>query len=633
MQCTTCGFDNVGDARFCGECGAALAVPKPIPDAPSSVHQPVARPRHLSAKLPSRALLLTIAAILLVGGPAYWWTNKAPGRYEPDNGGLFPILIDGKHGYMDASGKTLITPQFDGAEDFSEARAAVRVGSKVGYIDDEGTIVITPQFEWGGPFRYGRAQVTMCCSEPGKNSARSGFIDTDGRIIGSPTFGFTTPFSDGLAAAQFADGATGFINRDGKLVIIGVLSFSGFSDGVAPALRHPGGETTGFIDTQGKWVIEPQFEAAEGFANGLAPVKVGGRWGYISHNGKFVINPQFEEAGEFYDGWALVGDGGKRWFVNTEGTQLGTAKFDGGREFRSGRAAVKISDHWGFVDESGTIVIQPQFAAAGSFQNGLAHVLVAGKWAYITTSGEFVVDPFPGRIGIPKSPVREVWHLRPPTEARSGSTAQLLLRRDGATVTGFYWSNAAEPRLLAPIKGEARSDGTLTFADDTGLSWNGTFRSSVLIDGTQTASGQDSTVRLYLARDATSEEVTTAENQVAAAAALRIERTRVEAALAGKWFGLFSEVPNAQLSITRQDGSYTAVLLYGPWREALRVEIRADNAIVLVGTSVESVDGSSTSSFNLDTLEIRLSDDGTRLTGQFRDGRTTGPVSMTRNPN
>lgn len=46
-----------------------------------------------------------------------------------------------------------------------------------------------------------------------------------------------------------------------------------------------------FIDGSGKMVVQPQFQDAGKFEEGLAPVKVNGRWGYINKDGKYVWNP------------------------------------------------------------------------------------------------------------------------------------------------------------------------------------------------------------------------------------------------------------------------------------------------------------------------------------------------------
>jgi hypothetical protein len=53
-------------------------------------------------------------------------------------------------------------------------------------------------------------------------------------------------------------------------------------------------------------VIQPQFDEAEAFSEGLARVKIADKWGYIDKTGKLVISPQFDEAEAFSEGVALI---------------------------------------------------------------------------------------------------------------------------------------------------------------------------------------------------------------------------------------------------------------------------------------------------------------------------------------
>ncbi|HEY9602120.1 MAG TPA: family 10 glycosylhydrolase, partial [Allocoleopsis sp.] len=53
-------------------------------------------------------------------------------------------------------------------------------------------------------------------------------------------------------------------------------------------------------------VIQPQFEQADAFSEGLARVKTGDKWGYIDPKGKFAIPAQLDEANSFSEGLALV---------------------------------------------------------------------------------------------------------------------------------------------------------------------------------------------------------------------------------------------------------------------------------------------------------------------------------------
>ena len=246
MRCK-CGFENAADARFCGNCRLALG------DAPGNAAPPpfVATGVGRAAARPlSRKGMVIVAAAVVVAAAGYWWFNRPPGLYKADNGGLYPININGKYGFMDRSGKTVITPQFDLAYGFSEGLAHVRVGNKSGYINPKGVSVITPQFDDAMQFQYGRAAVKQCCGlwAEQNGSNRFGFIEKDGKYISSPEFHCVgTGFSGDLVSVQTADGALAFMNRSGKVVLS----------------------------------VKTESLRAIGFAAGLAPTASGGKWGIL----------------------------------------------------------------------------------------------------------------------------------------------------------------------------------------------------------------------------------------------------------------------------------------------------------------------------------------------------------------
>jgi hypothetical protein len=107
----TLGSAAIAD-RLLGTCPSstvpnnAVASPTAPPAAAGSGRAP-ATPAFRAG--PSRLL----PWLVVVAAAGYWWMNRPPGRYKPDNSGLYPINVDGKYGFMDRSGKTVITPQFD----------------------------------------------------------------------------------------------------------------------------------------------------------------------------------------------------------------------------------------------------------------------------------------------------------------------------------------------------------------------------------------------------------------------------------------------------------------------------------------------------------------------------------------
>lgn len=425
MRCK-CEFDNPEGARFCGRCGSPLGEGSQLSNsaAPPKAYTPMpaVAPRGGSSR--SRGMLLVAVALIAAAG--YWLRHHSPARHS----GLYRISANGKNGFMDRSGKTVIAPQFDGARGFSEGLAAVKVGAKFGFIDTRGEIVITPQFDevWGPfseglapvqvgtkfgyintqglvaitpqfdfakPFRNGRAAVKLAGGpnwdghdvKIGHASAnRYGYIDKKGQYIGMPGllyveagFGLKRGWVDEVTLIRTVDDRIGILNDAGKVVIVDRADQIGagdFADGLAPAAVAG---KWGYVDSRGGWAIAPQYEGASWFTDGLAPVRVGQRWGLIDRSGKFVVNPQYDHVFGIAEGYAIVetGEGtipgctycGNYSFITTKGEPVGSALF-----------AQHLNS-----DGSSSSPVNP-------FSEGLAAVKTDGGWGFIDGTGKMVID-------------------------------------------------------------------------------------------------------------------------------------------------------------------------------------------------------------------------------------------------
>jgi hypothetical protein len=89
--------------------------------------------------------LIFILICLAVLGSLSCGEKEVSFQAKEESSGLFLIVQSGKYGYIDRSGKYLINPQFDIAEDFHEGLAQVESGNKRGYIDKTGKYVWNPQ--------------------------------------------------------------------------------------------------------------------------------------------------------------------------------------------------------------------------------------------------------------------------------------------------------------------------------------------------------------------------------------------------------------------------------------------------------------------------------------------------------
>jgi hypothetical protein len=201
---------------------------------------------------------------------------------------LLPVKVSGKWGYVNGSGQLVINPQFDYAEEFHEGRGRICLGkpcdfwdsyssspspsnnSLWGFIDTSGKVVITPQYPEASDFSEGLASVCVgdCSANPILPFSR-GYIDHDGKLVIPTQFGIASNFSEGLAQVCIGkcqwDKDTGY---SGKF---------------------------GFIDHSGHFVINPQYDNELDFKNGYAKVFVGkgtdAKTGYIDKTGKTIWQP------------------------------------------------------------------------------------------------------------------------------------------------------------------------------------------------------------------------------------------------------------------------------------------------------------------------------------------------------
>ena len=175
-------------------------------------------------------------------------------------------------------------------------------------------------------------------------------------------------------------------------------------------------DTYGYIDSNGKLAIEPQFLYAEAFSEGYARVVVEGTYkdlfGVMITNPVTYINTQGEHCIGYFSGGqnfnenrAVVTDSQNNlYLIDSSGTVINKLPDDAVNIYThlwddysvmSDSRLLFISENTrlcGFFDESGNVVIQPIFRGAHSFSDGLAAVeLEDGTLGYINTAGEIVI--------------------------------------------------------------------------------------------------------------------------------------------------------------------------------------------------------------------------------------------------
>jgi hypothetical protein len=319
---------------------------------------------------------------------------------------LFPAPIKQvggtKWGYIDAKGKFVLPAIYDEARDFHEnGLAIVRSGDQSGVIDSKGYFIVKPKYDTIQPFSEGRAIVN--------DRQGTKVIDESGKEITEKAYSVIIPdYKEGRVAAAIEDEhgqyEYGYLNKRGKEVIpLIYVSTSDFKDGKAIVKTKEG--TFQLIDLTGKVLKSFPYAFVGHYCQGLLAFKKteDGKFGFIDEEGRIVIEPRFTDAEPFIDGRAIVavseGNEARYGLINQKGhfvikpnynnlMNLGENRFAVGKERQPEQPCIKSI--YALGDSEGHILTGFIFNEITTFEEGLASVSDDQHTFFIDKSGRRV---------------------------------------------------------------------------------------------------------------------------------------------------------------------------------------------------------------------------------------------------
>lgn len=295
-------------------------------------------------------------AIALMGAMVFTACNGDSKTPEGDTTKLWPAGENGseKWGFMDKSGKLVIKADYDRVYGFSCGWALVVDGNDKTYIDKNGKSGKVPDTDTYYTYFY------------------------HDRIS----------FKDGDLYGKWDNNFVEVIPADYKK--IGMTADNGY------CYYSEDGKQYGFLDKNGKVVVEEEFDYCATFDDGICVVgelkSDEMRYGIINEKGVYTYETQ-------KDGLINLGEGRVAFYkaskekygiIDKNGNEILGATYDDIEPFSCGLAMVEKNDKCGYIGTNGDEKIAPRWAGASSFSDNVAWVQkdADSKIELIDKSGE-----------------------------------------------------------------------------------------------------------------------------------------------------------------------------------------------------------------------------------------------------
>ncbi|MFA4985245.1 MAG: WG repeat-containing protein [Candidatus Brocadiia bacterium] len=362
--------------------------------------------RLLAAALGAAALLVLLAFtegdLARLAGPVPFATVTLSG-----DGGKWVVI--------NRKGERQGTGAFVYAGGFSEGLAAVCDGTAWGYVDTKGKIVIPCKFSRAGEFHEGFAPVRV-----GGRSLIGGeaewdnsafkydvspevagnwrYIMKSGKYAFEGEFDYAWEFRDGQGEVV-KSGENLYVRPDGTLDDERYYEEPPEEPEEADAKVCPYYASKDFrglygYQVAGKWVIEPQFQNAMNFEEGMAAVEDDGKWGFIDLEGIVRIEMEYDDVWSFNEGYAPAELDGKWTFLRKDGSHLTDVEYDEVSDFEHGRAVVAVGGKYGVIDGDGTYIIPMIYDhLLLDVAQPVGWITVGKKTGLISLDGKVICEP------------------------------------------------------------------------------------------------------------------------------------------------------------------------------------------------------------------------------------------------
>lgn len=216
---------------------------------------------------------------------------------------LYKFKINDLYGLVNSKGNIILQNKYNGIGKFEDNLACVQVNvhsddrygqrKLYGYVDSSGNEILPPSYEFIGKRNHKYAVVM-------KNNLWGLFGVESHQLKIFPNVSFLGPCMENLC----------------KINVGGIYDINS---------KKTTGGLWGYVTVDGEIVIEPTYEQAYGFSDGMAAVKLNGKWGFINSEGTIIVPCEYDEVeANFKDGKGKLVKNDEIYIFDKSGSQIDT---------------------------------------------------------------------------------------------------------------------------------------------------------------------------------------------------------------------------------------------------------------------------------------------------------------------
>lgn len=297
---------------------------------------------------------------------------------------------NGKYGFAEhGTGKELLSPDYEQVYFYTSELCVVQKGLSLGIVNANGELTCPPLLqdlkEMKGSLALVLQQDTSDAEDmlnallKGDKNSRYGLLNKKGKLV-IPTR-YDEIFIDENSQWYYPFLQTDSANKHDADDFF-------HDEKVSPMIGK-----YGIVDTAGRMIVEPRFDAAPVYGDAMFRITIDGQYGFIDQTGNTIILPQYDYATSFHEGYAVVTKNGKSSIIDKKGATVGIIMSKTKQFFKVSCDRIRFQNtdgRYGYFDLSGRIAIEPSFDVADDFSFNRAIVEKQGNYQLIDKSGKAV---------------------------------------------------------------------------------------------------------------------------------------------------------------------------------------------------------------------------------------------------